>query len=66
MCLIVAKEHHIFMHITGKNKVENILIKFWTFGYGCVLKQFLKTCKQCFQIGCLVWMWVGLIFTQHQ
>jgi len=40
-------KEHIFMHITKKNKLENILVKFWTFAYGFVLKQFKKkTCTR--------------------
>ncbi len=29
MCLVMGEEQHIFMQ-----KVENILVKFWAFGYG--------------------------------
>jgi hypothetical protein len=35
----MGEEQHIFMKT---NKMENILIKFWTFDYGCVLRQFKK------------------------
>jgi hypothetical protein len=42
----MGEEQHIFMKT---NKMKNILIKFWTFDYRCVLKQFFKKCIDFFK-----------------